>query len=952
MIIVVDMSCLLLHCLCALSVAWSYGVSPVKSLGLLAGSNTTKFPKTSAAEISALSQFYFSLDGPAWVANDGWASLGNTTNNNSTIIITDPCTPPGWFGVKCNSASHVISLTLRQNGQHGSLPRYLNLSHLITLDLSNDGFGVAGANSFAHGIEGLCNLMSVEIVRLTYGNISGTLPDCLINLKSLVVLGLDYNRIQGSTPDAICALPEIQQIRLRGNAMVGSIPKCIGSAKSLALIDYTSVEADGRTTPGSQSLSGSLPDSLCQLVELQQLILQYTQGLTGSIPSCLGSIQPLLTYLDLEENQLVSNIPESLCTATSLSSLYLYGNSLTGTLPSCFGSLSNLKGLQLQRNSLSGPIPLELCKLNHLTQLALYENALTGGIPDCLSGLSLLTILELQHNDLGGTLPETLCELTKLQYLVLNANGLTGTLPSCLGNLTKLIFLEFNENYLQGTISPSFCGLKHLTNLNLGNNKLSSNLPSCIGSLQSLTDFEVQRNLRLSGSIPESMCNLTSLVYIYMYDTSIGGTIPVCFGTSFPSLQALLLHNNRLQGDIPPKWQLESLGSIVLSNNKELSGTLPNSLFLQHSNGQSEANTYHRLVAVIIEGTSISGSLPESVCRSTGLVTLALSANEISGTLPSCFTSLRLLSTISIANNAFHGPIPALGNMSSLKKFDISANEFDGRVPASLGDISRQLEVASIELNRLSCALPLSVRQWKLAINESKVSILRGNHFGCDGHNEGGFGNFFAWSMEDAAPLSRANPEEFGNYRCGSSAYILPVIWSLVVVIPAIIAMVRALTSGVLAMRWNAQFLSGLLFEFQDSDHSNDLRFSRHCDLASGFRCVRVLASSVIFAGVVGALLSFTLLSTVATSDVDCQYAEMFSFANKSGNGWLLSVVTAVSVSLSVFIALSAWSFRSESNMMKFCSTTHISGIVGSDFHGDHKSHVRTTQSQILPSLT
>ena len=53
-----------------------------------------------------------------------------------------------------------------------------------------------------------------------------------------------------------------------------------------------------------------------------------------------------------------------------------------------------------------------------------------------------------------------------------------------------------------------------------------------------------------------------------------------------------------------------------------------------------------------------------------------------------------------------------------------------GALPSALGDISSQLEVAKLELNRLSCDVPESVLNWDKNPNmtaKEDLSLLSGN---------------------------------------------------------------------------------------------------------------------------------------------------------------------------------------------------------------------------------
>ena len=64
-----------------------------------------------------------------------------------------------------------------------------------------------------------------------------------------------------------------------------------------------------------------------------------------------------VTELDLGNNGLTGSIPSELGSLSNLTDLLLYDNSLTGSIPPELGNLSNLRSLELAVNSLTGRIP-------------------------------------------------------------------------------------------------------------------------------------------------------------------------------------------------------------------------------------------------------------------------------------------------------------------------------------------------------------------------------------------------------------------------------------------------------------------------------------------------------------------------------------------------------------------------------------------------------------------
>ena len=124
--------------------------------------------------------------------------------------------------------------------------------------------------------------------------------------------------------------------------------------------------------------------------------------------------------------------------------LVLTGNGLTGSIPSSLGSLTNLLFLSLSNNDLTGSIPSSLGSLTNLQELSIAATQLTGSIPSSLGSLTNLTQLDLHFNQLTGSIPSSLGSLTNLTTLWLFDNKLSGTIPAELGNLTRLRSLRLD----------------------------------------------------------------------------------------------------------------------------------------------------------------------------------------------------------------------------------------------------------------------------------------------------------------------------------------------------------------------------------------------------------------------------------------------------------------------------------------------------------------------------
>ena len=189
-----------------------------------------------------------------------------------------------------------------------------------------------------------------------------------------------------------------------------------------------------------------------------------------------------VTRLELGDNGLTGSIPSTLGSLANLERLNLSSNELSGPIPIALGRLANLFFLNLSRNELSGSVPPWLGDMSSLLALYLSGNELTGGIPDELANLNLWG-LGLSWNDMSvGPIPAWLRNHTNLRWLYLSGSDVTGGIPAWLGNLVNLESLYFSANDLAGPIPSALGGLENLENLGLSYNwGVSGSLPSGLG---------------------------------------------------------------------------------------------------------------------------------------------------------------------------------------------------------------------------------------------------------------------------------------------------------------------------------------------------------------------------------------------------------------------------------------------------------------------------------------
>jgi len=544
-------------------------------------------------------------------------------------------------------------------------------------------------------------------------------------------------------------------------------------------------------------------------------------------------------------------------------------------------------------NSVGGTLDA-LCGLGNLSTVLLAYNNITGIIPDCIQSLANAKVLYLINNAIQGSMVVGLCSLHRLEHLHLSDNTLTGTLPSCLGSLSQLIGLDLSLNQFHGPIPKEICEANALENLFLYGNALTGIVPSCLGSFSQLTELELNQNY-FHGTVPEELCQASALKFLQISDNSLTGSLPSCLATSLLFLEAMLLYNNDLTGTLPSEWASPSLMSIMLSNNPKLSGSLPPTLFLQQAaSNATQGSIIPNMVlsAMVIEGTSIRGTLPSALCVAPQLFTLALSGNKLTGSLPDCIVSLQNLKTLRISNNYLTGTLPVdINNMTSLTVLDLSINLIEGRVPAGLGDISQNLGTMHLELNRLSCDLPASVLDWQAASANISFNLLDGNLFSC-GTNV----VFFALSIQGAAGLRNANEVAFDTYSCGNSNYVLPVITVAILAVPVVVAIAIINLRGRLALQWRA----ALEWTVNPSTLINELD---HAD-----QQIKALALGVMAAAIVAGSATLVLSLKVASSAFECEYMTAPTLANKGGGDERrLSIGIGAAICAGLVLGLAPW---------------------------------------------
>jgi Leucine-rich repeat (LRR) protein len=507
---------------------------------------------------------------------------------------------------------------------------------------------------------------AILLIWIYQKTIFGSIPALLGNLTQITSLDLSYNNFTRSFLASLGNLTQITYLDLSQNNFIGSILASLGN-----LTQITSLDLSYNNFSGEIQLPLSNFGGFQQPHQTNIFFYFYYFGIisTGLLPSWLLNM-PMLSELDLHQNQLVGPLPNSVSGVLNLTTLDLGSNFLNGTLPSWLFSLPSLVTLNLFGNQLSGEIGE--FKSNSLEYLSLSGNMLHGSIPRSISKLVNLTYLHLSSNNLSIMLEsESFSKLQKLQWLDFSYNKLFVSINN---NVTCTMPNLWRLNLSSCNISEFPLFLRTATNLgslDLSNNRIHGQVPRWLGDVgrDSLWFLDLRNNL-LQGPFPT--LNFTVLGYFFVSNNKLSEEIPssICNASS---LEVLDLSHNNLNGMIPKCLIHFSSLSVLDLRMNSLNGTIP----ARFAKGNKLRN-------LNLNGNQLEGPLPRSLASCRDLQVLDLGNNRINGTFPYWLGSLPNLHVLVLRSNRFHGPI---GNpktkfpFPNLRILDLSTNMFSGPLP-------------------------------------------------------------------------------------------------------------------------------------------------------------------------------------------------------------------------------------------------------------------------------
>ncbi|PNY15421.1 receptor-like protein kinase, partial [Trifolium pratense] len=497
---------------------------------------------------------------------------------------------------------HLIECKLNNFMTNPSI-EYLNLSSLLTLDLSFNNF----SSQLPKGIFNLTKDLNYLVL---WGNkIHGEIPSSLLNLQNLRLLDLSYNQLQGSIPDGIGQLPNIRHLGLYSNMLSGSIPSTIGNLSSLHHLSI-----------GYNNFSGEISEkTFSKLYNLDSLDLRDSKFV---FQFDLDWVPPFeLQYLSLSDTNQGPTFPSWIYTQKSLQVLDLSSSGIALVDRNKFSSLiETIPDIILSNNSMTEDISNLTLKGNYL---ALDHNNFTGELPHISPmGVSV----DFSFNFFSGSIPHSWKNLKDLQYVNLWSNNLSGEALVHLSNLKKLKILNLGENGFSGTIPIKMS--QHLEVVILRGNQFEGDIPLQIFNLSDMFHLDLAHN-NLSGSIPKCVYNLTQMINSTRNDPSMAVVELFTKGQEYyvqniyTSRQTIDLSSNNLSGEVPLElFQLVQLQTLNLSHNN-LIGTIPKTI-----------GGMKNIESLDLSNNKLCGEIPQSMALLNFLGYLNLSCNNFNGKIP------------------------------------------------------------------------------------------------------------------------------------------------------------------------------------------------------------------------------------------------------------------------------------------------------------------------------
>ncbi|KAI3409025.1 Protein kinase domain-containing protein [Psidium guajava] len=369
----------------------------------------------SADDSAVMSEILAALSPPDWSSSQTYCKWQGVTCDSSRVtgINLASSSLSGVLPSDLSSLSQLQTLSLQQNSLSGAVPSFSGLAFLKSVYLDGNNFTSVSSGAFK-GLTSLQTLSLSDNLALA----PWLIPAELSGSTSLVTLYADNANIAGPIPDFLGSLPSLQDLRLSYNNLTGTLPSSFGGLAPQdqftgPIPDLSKCRTLFDLRLRDNQFTGVVPASLLALPSLKNVSLDNNK-LQGPVPSSGSGIH--ITYGGT--NSFCNTVPgpcdPQVAALLEVAGALGYPITLADSWPgndACqgWGAIScqgkNVTTVTFSKRGFSGTISPAFANLNSLRTLMLNDNNLTGAIPDSLTTLTQLQALDVSNNNLSGLIP-------------------------------------------------------------------------------------------------------------------------------------------------------------------------------------------------------------------------------------------------------------------------------------------------------------------------------------------------------------------------------------------------------------------------------------------------------------------------------------------------------------------------------------------------------------------